>query len=87
MTKRTAALVVAAVLAWQAPAARAQITVNLPPGSFTYQFADPATGTAISGLSFTAVGQSKQVAVYLLQTGGTPADLLNQLGAEALGGG
>src|SRR5437868_4501968 len=85
MRIRAAIAVMALAFIWGVPAAQAQITVTLVPGNFTYQFADPVTGAPISNLNFTAIGQTQKVALYLLQTGGTPPNLLQQLGAESLG--
>ena len=82
---RIRAAVALMVLACGVPAARAQITTSFVPGNFTYQFADPTTGQPISALTFANVGDTKKVALYLAQTGGTPPDVFQQLGAEALG--
>jgi hypothetical protein len=84
MRIRTSIVSLIAALAWGLPAAQAQIAVNLAPGSFTYQFADPVSGQPITSLNFDNVGDTKGVAVYLLQIGGSPTNLLQQLGAEAL---
>jgi hypothetical protein len=83
---RAAALAVA--MAWGVPAAQAQITVNLHPGDFTYQFADPTTGAPITSLVIPTVGGTARVAVYLIQNpdaSSTPQNLIQQLGAEGLG--
>jgi hypothetical protein len=85
MNMRAIAAVITGTLLWGASAAQAQITTNLVPGNFTYQFADHTTGAPITSLNFTSIGQTLPVDVYLLQTGGVPPNLLQQLGAEALG--
>jgi hypothetical protein len=85
MRARTLVAAIVVALAWPLPPARAQILVNLVPGNFTYQFVDPTTGQPITNLTFNAVGDVKPVAVYLQQTGGSPPNLLGQLGAEGLG--
>jgi hypothetical protein len=85
MNARIAAGLAVLAAAFGTPTARAQITVSLHPGDFTYQFADPATGQPISSLDVAKVGDTSRVAVYLLQTGGTPSNLLQQLGIDALG--
>lgn len=80
------AFLTAIALACATPAAHAQpIPVNLHVGDFTYQFADPVTGQPIASLGIGNIGGAAKVAVYLIQTGGTPSDLLRQLGAEGLG--
>jgi hypothetical protein len=71
-----------------ASTAQAQIPTsfpNPPGGEFTYQFADPTTGAPITTLTLPTVGSTARVALYLLQTGGTPVNLFQQLGAEGLG--
>jgi hypothetical protein len=82
MHTRAAALVLG-VLIWIVPAARAQVVTNLQPGNLVYEFADPTTGAPITTLNIT--GANATVAVYLAQVGGTPTNLFQQLGIEALG--
>jgi autotransporter-associated beta strand protein len=87
MNVRTSAgaILTTAALAWAAQMARAQpIPTNLAVGDFTYQFADPTTGQPITSLTMAAVGNTARVAVYLIQTGGTP-NILSTFGAEGLG--
>jgi PEP-CTERM motif len=80
------AFVAAVAIPWIAPSAQAQpIPVNVSVGDFTYQFADPTTGVPISSLHIPTVGASARVALYLIQTGGTPTNLLQQLGLEQIG--
>jgi hypothetical protein len=83
------AILTMAAVAWAAPTARAQpITTNLHVGDFTYQFADPTTGQPITSLIIPGVGppyDRARVAVYLVQQGGTPTNLLQQLGVEGIG--
>src|SRR4051812_18755486 len=74
MKMRTVLAIITGTLVWGASAAQAQITVNLVPGNFTYQFADPTTGAAITSMTITQ-GSTKSVAVYLVQTAGTPPNL------------
>jgi hypothetical protein len=52
-------------------------------GNFTYQFADPVTGAPITTLNVPLGGTGK-VAVYMIQTGGSP-NLFSTFGAEGLG--
>jgi hypothetical protein len=90
----------ACVFVWGVPGAPAQVTVNLTPGNFNYQFADHTTGAPITNLSISALGAAgkKAVDVYLIQTGGsitytnpqtnqpvTTTHILNDVGAEGLG--
>ena len=84
MKLRPFAAVITGALIFGASSAQAQITVNLAPGNLTYQFADPTTGAPITSMTI-PVGSTKSVSVYLLQTGGTPPNLLQQLGVEGLG--
>jgi hypothetical protein len=63
--------------------AQAQIATNYVTGNFTYQFADPVTGVPIAALNVPLGGTAK-VAVYLIQTGGTP-NLFSTFGSEGLG--
>lgn len=78
-----AAAVVLGIVVWAVPAARAQVITNLHPGDLVYQFADPVTGQPITSLDIT--GPTAKVAVYLKQVSGTPSNLFQQLGIEALG--
>jgi hypothetical protein len=75
------AVLAAVVMAWGVPAAQAQFVQ----GNFTYQFADPTTGAPITTLTIPAVGDTAKVAVYLLQTGGTPSAVFPLLGLDGLG--
>jgi MYXO-CTERM domain-containing protein len=99
MNLRTAAAVTA-VFIWGVSAAQAQVTVNLVPGNFNYQFADHTTGQPISNLSITSLGDAgrKSFDVYLIQTGGNitytnpqtsqqvvETHILQNLGVEGLG--
>ena len=73
------AATLAVAMAWGVPQAQAQITVNLHPGDFTYQFADPITGLPITTLAIPTVGGSAKVAVYLIQNNdpaSTPQNLI-----------
>jgi hypothetical protein len=78
-----AAAVVLGLLVWSVPAARAQVVTNLHPGDLAYQFADPVTGLPITTLNI--AGPTAKVAVYLKQVSGTPTNLFQQLGLEAVG--
>jgi PEP-CTERM motif len=84
-TRATAGAILTAVaMAWGLPSAQAQFVQ----GNFTYQFANPTTGAPITNLTLTALtgpGSSGKVAVYLLQTGGTPSPVFPMLGLDGLG--
>ena len=83
MKMRTVLAIITGTLIWGALAAQAQIPVTLVPGNLTYQFADPTTGAPITSLTFASpTAPAQSVALYLLQTGGTPPNLLTQLGRK-----
>jgi len=73
------------VTAGAVPSGRAQpIPTNLVPGNFTFQFAN-TSGTPITTLNVPVGTNTATVRLYLIQTGGTPPNVLQQLGAETLG--
>src|SRR5438105_14381015 len=87
MSRSTQMVIVVAVgMMGTAQLARAQLQVNLTPGDFAYQFADPVTGQTIATLTMDpGVSSTAKIAVYLLQTAGSPPNLFEQVGAAGLG--
>jgi hypothetical protein len=86
MQTRSAAVAVAWLLVFGLRATQAQVAVNLQPGDFTFEFANPMTGQQIDHIILNypnGIG-SARVAVYLVQTGGSP-NVFQQLGVEGMG--